>query len=55
MDKIIKQNIMEMKNKYLTPEVTSILMEVEQCFLTSSDETSENGFTMNDFIDGGEL
>ena len=46
---------MEMKNKYLTPEVTSILLEVEQCFLTSSDVTSENGFTMNDFIDGGEL
>lgn len=46
---------MNMKNYYLTPEVTSILLEVEQCFLTSSDETYERDFTMNNFIDGGEL
>lgn len=46
---------MNMKNYYLTPEVTSILLEVEQCIASSSPEAGDNGFTMNDFIDGGEL
>jgi hypothetical protein len=46
---------MKTKNNYSAPEISSILLEVEQCFLTSSDEASENGYTMNDFIDGGEL
>ena len=42
-------------NNYLTPEVTSIVLEVEQCFATSVTDPSQNGFTMDDFIDGGEL
>ena len=46
---------MKIKTNYLTPEVTTIFLEAEQCFLTSSEGASENGFTLNDFIDGGEL
>ena len=46
---------MTQRKNYLTPEVTSIILEIEQCFATSTVETSENGFTLNDFIDGGEI
>ena len=56
MDKITKNTIdMKMKNDYLAPEALSIVLEVEQCFATSSSESSDNGFVMNDFEDGGEL
>ena len=46
---------MKTKTNYLTPEVTCIFLEVEQCIASSSPEAGDNGFKMNDFIDGGEL
>ena len=56
MDKITKNTSdMKKKNNYLAPEALSIVLEVEQCLATSGSESSDNGFVMDDFEDGGEL
>lgn len=46
---------MKKEDMYQTPQIAAILMEVEQCFATSDVTTSDESFTLVDFIEGGEL